>query len=536
MAQGPLTLDRAGKFMPPVIPLLDGSNSSSTRSNLRFADAAKTHEMTLLLSGAANGVLSLGALGASCIGSVQICVPSEDSSKLFGVEIKHISAAPDLSRLAVLVESTGADLTEQRCPAASQVLMPPHAMAHKAGSQFIAVIDTQTVASNSGQLLQISCQASILESAMSSLHAWQGSMHKTWKDAWEHMSGKFKVLEKALADHGSASTPENELLTCVASGCASASLQHFLTTLREQGIRRWDKTMESASSSIQHLIHHKMIPVTQALIFRAGEQLGLARWHERFLPLGLSESAVEAVVREGQGTLHKLTEIAAVARSFHKGVSLLCAWLEKLSLRLLNDTGSTCMSSDDALAVAKFIRSHLSSNRVGALLQGSEAGALVTGSQEDENPNAELLSALKLTVPSSARVSLGTQLQRLKDAAETCMAGTKQTISTKLSIDACIALHSPSSALCAPGDVPVVAMTPCGVSQTQEGGDSKGGCGFMIVMLHPLQTTSIPPLRFLRLNHAPGMFSTAVCVFVGVCRALYLMRLLLVRGADARRD
>ena len=85
-------------------------------------------------------------------------------------------------------------------------------------------------------------------------------------------------------------------------------------------------------------------------------------------------------------------------------------------------------------------------------------------------------------------------------------------------------------------DVPVVAMTPCGVSQTQEGGDSKGGCGFMIVMLHPLQTTSIPPLRFLRLNHAPGMFSTAVCVFVGVCRALYLMRLLLVRGADARRD
>jgi hypothetical protein len=147
---------------------------------------------------------------------------------------------------------------------------------------------------------------------------------------------------------------------------------------------------------------------------------------------------------------------------------------------------------------------------------------LLTGSQEDENPNAELLLALKLTVPSMARVSLGTQLQRLKDAAQTCTAQTKQTISTKLSIDACIALHSPSSALCAPGDVPVVAMTPCGVSQTQEGGGSKGGCGFMIAMLHPLQATSLPPLlRFLRLNHAPGMFGTAVCVFVGVSRAAY---------------
>ena len=59
-----------------------------------------------------------------------------------------------------------------------------------------------------------------------------------------------------------------------------------------------------------------------------------------------AQSAVEAVVREGEGTLHKLTEIAAVTRSFHKGVSLLCAWLEKLCLRLINDTGTLLQSSD----------------------------------------------------------------------------------------------------------------------------------------------------------------------------------------------
>ena len=167
-AMAPPTLDRAAKFMPPVIPLLDGTNSLSSRSNLRFADAPKTHEMTVLLSGDANGVLSLRALGASCIGSVQICVPSEDSSQIFGVEIKHISAAPDLSRLAVLVQSTGDDLTDQRSSAASEVLMPPDAMAHKAGAQFLVVIDTQTIACNAAQLLQISCQASILVSCCAS--------------------------------------------------------------------------------------------------------------------------------------------------------------------------------------------------------------------------------------------------------------------------------------------------------------------------------------------------------------------------------
>jgi len=114
--------DRARKFMPPVIPLLDASSSSNSRSNLRFADARKSHEMTVLLSGDANGVLSLRALGASCIGSVQICVPSEDSSKIYGVEIKHISAAPDLSRCVLLpfVSSPVGMTTTQslRCPLA----------------------------------------------------------------------------------------------------------------------------------------------------------------------------------------------------------------------------------------------------------------------------------------------------------------------------------------------------------------------------------------------------------------------------------
>jgi len=175
--------DRASKFMPPVIPLIDTtSSSSSSRTNLRFADARKTHEMTVLLSGDANGVLSLRALGASCIGTVQICVPSEDSSQIFGVEIKHISASPDLSRfvslytntalvelatfppftvllppnfevdksyftlccvmcvrlssphhirLGVLVQSTAEDLTEQRSSDASEVLTAPDAMAHR---------------------------------------------------------------------------------------------------------------------------------------------------------------------------------------------------------------------------------------------------------------------------------------------------------------------------------------------------------------------------------------------------------------------
>lgn len=194
--------DRASKFMPPVIPLLDNSSSSSSsRSNLRFADARKAQEMTVLLSGDANGVLSLRALGASCIGSVQICVPSEDSSKIYGVEITHISAAPDLSRLAVVVKSTAEDASDQGSSDASQVdatqvLTAPDAMAHKAGTQYVAIIDSFSVSCNAAQLLQISSQAWILESAIGSLHASLASMCKSWSDAWNHMSNNLKTFQQ----------------------------------------------------------------------------------------------------------------------------------------------------------------------------------------------------------------------------------------------------------------------------------------------------------------------------------------------------
>ena len=228
--------DRAGKFMPPVIPLVDGGggSASSSRANLRFADARKPHEMTVLLSGDASGVLSLRALGASCIGSVQIFVPAEGSSTVFGAEIEHISAAPDLSRVAVVLRTTAADPSEHRSPEVTQVHTAPDTMAHVPGTQYLAAIDSSTVAANASQLLQISAQSCICEAAIAGLHASLRAMVKAWKDAWEHMRQKLSTLAQGLQAHGSCSTPESELLTCVASGCASPGLQQFLSSLREQ--------------------------------------------------------------------------------------------------------------------------------------------------------------------------------------------------------------------------------------------------------------------------------------------------------------
>lgn len=376
--------------------------------------------------------------------------------------------------------------------------MAPDAMAYKAGTQYLAIVDSQSVASNAAQLLQISSQAWMLESAIASLHASLASMNRSWKDAWDHMCGKLKIFEQGLQAVGSCSTPETELLTCIASGCASPALQQFLATIREQGIRRWEKAMDAGCSNIQQLATQRMLPVTQALIFRAGELQGLARWEQRFLPIGLGEGAVESLLREGEHTLHKLTEIGAVTRSFHRGLSLLCRWLEKLTLRLHNDTGSTCISSDEALAIAKFIRAHLCHNRVGALLEGSESCAPFPA-LEEENPNAELMAALKLSIPSTARGSLSTQLSRLKDAADFAFGETKHCISSKLPIDASVRLATNSAASSEAAEaMSRIVMTACACPDK-----TNSGPHFMVGLRQDDGADQPHHLRLLRLSASP---------------------------------
>ena len=90
------------------------------------------------------------------------------------------------------------------------------------------------------------------------------------------------------------------------------------------------------------------------------------------------------------------------------------------------------------------------------------------------------------------------------------MAETKHTISTKLCIDASLRLASSSPSQSGAEDVAGVAMTPCGGSEADEDGDGGGAKGFLVVLRHPQEGASLPPLlRFLRLTQIPGVL---VCV------------------------
>lgn len=66
--------DRACQFIPPLIPLPEGS--SGARTSVRLADAKRPSVFTVLFSGDAKGVVAMRGLGTFCIGLIQTCVSS----------------------------------------------------------------------------------------------------------------------------------------------------------------------------------------------------------------------------------------------------------------------------------------------------------------------------------------------------------------------------------------------------------------------------------------------------------------------------
>jgi hypothetical protein len=66
-------------------------------------------------------------------------------------------------------------------------------------------------------------------------------------------------------------TAEGELLSGVATGSASAPLQSFLSHLRETGVRKWEKTVDTVCSSMLAQVMGVMLPAAQALSYRACE-------------------------------------------------------------------------------------------------------------------------------------------------------------------------------------------------------------------------------------------------------------------------
>jgi hypothetical protein len=354
-----------------------------------------------------------------------------------------------------LIDSTGSFLSEHQLQCdAKRLEIALFTKIPQDGAGYLLALDSTILKHNADQLLQISSHAWMLDRITVSLQASVDGMCKHWKEAWDHMTSKLQVFEQQLRAHDSNSSVQGELLVCIATGCAPPALQAFLTSLREQGIRRWEKVMDAGCMHIQQQINQRVIPAAQTLVFRAAELLGLARWEEEYSSIGLRESAVEAITSEGEKFIYKASEIQALAQSFHTGMTQFCRWLERLTLRLLNDTASAHISSQDALIVATFIKTHLSCNRIASLLDETKACARnVAPEFDDGRLSLQILSALDCCSPKISPISLSSQLKLVKEASDIAVGKTKTAVAANIQIGATVHAYSLSSATSGNGGV-----------------------------------------------------------------------------------
>ena len=423
----------AGSRCHQFLPELNHASESS-RSLSKMLDRSRS----VLLVGDCRGTVSIRISGTFLIGTIQACFLPK-AGKINTAHVKKISLSPDLSTISVLLEETGDLLSdsEMRLEGAKRVEIPSiadyqHGFRELNGH--IAVLNTSVLNRNSDQLFQISSHAWVIECILLNMQSTVETLRKTWKEAWDHMSSKLQAFEQQLRAHDSGNTIEAEFLICIANGCASPALQAFLVSLREQGVRRWEKVMDTGCVQIQQLINQRLIPATQNLVFRAGELLGLARWDEEYASVGLREAALEALLSQGEIYIYKASEVQAAAQSFHTGITQLCRWLERLTLRLINDSASSHISSQDALIVAKFVKDHLGKSQVSSLLDETATAIQATAANYESNSlSFKLLSALEWGKDLSC-TSLSTQTKRVKEASDLAFEETKIRIGEKFDL------------------------------------------------------------------------------------------------------
>ena len=434
-----LVPDRTTRFLPAECGGIEDNKTSSnpkTSSSEGFLDQ-KSCEMTVLLSGDDSGGLSLQVLGKFCIGSVQMLVQGQDQTR-HGVEIKRMSVSDDLSRISVVCCTNGQHAAE-KLGEAKKLIIEEHGERVEEGSLYMVVLNSDVLQLNSSQLLQVSSQAWIVEGFVSSLHHSLTSICQSWKQAWDQLSKKLQDLSTCLQQHDSSSNVESELITTIVCGSASPALQAFLVQLKEQGVRRLEKVVDTACVNIQQEAVQKMIPVLESLMFRVGELMGLARWEERFQHIGLREQALESLMKESTQCLHKVSELLTVTRRFQKGYGQFSQWLERMAFRLVNQTGSTTLSGEETLSISRFVEHHLTHNQISGVLQDIST-SVISCFDEKRCVNDEVLNAFKAAGHSSLRLTFKVHLERLKDAVEFSFGETQQCISSKIAVDNVIRL------------------------------------------------------------------------------------------------
>lgn len=183
------------------------------------------------------------------------------------------------------------------------------------------------------------------------------------KEAWEDILLEIdsKLVSYAQEKHRTSSgTVSDDFLELLIFGTPSDALEKFLLhDLTEKGLKKLGHSIDLCYCNIQkHVLKH-LQSVTQALYFHFNDLRGMARWDDKFGPVGLSEAAVAEALQSTGAFLLKLVELLQVIDSSMRNFKAFFQWLYAVIFRLSDDTvppEATRVTQQDMNFVAEFLK------------------------------------------------------------------------------------------------------------------------------------------------------------------------------------
>lgn len=205
---------------------------------------------------------------------------------------------------------------------------------------------------------------------LSSLDRGLGIARGAWEDGIKSYTAKMAEYEKLIRAYASNASIEDEFLTMLASGIASAALLQFVTrTLGEEVIGKLAKGLDTACSRVGSLVLHALLPGVQSLVAALDDLAGGLAATGVSVP-GLDPNALAAMIEVAGSFKLKLEElllaIEEMSVNFHEFLTWLSLSFYKLSE--VNPPPELENSDPDVLNVAAFLSRSMSHHKVSLLL------------------------------------------------------------------------------------------------------------------------------------------------------------------------
>uniref|UniRef100_A0A060T2Y6 Anaphase-promoting complex subunit 4 n=1 Tax=Blastobotrys adeninivorans TaxID=409370 RepID=A0A060T2Y6_BLAAD len=263
--------------MPRLPPL-----PSSVQPFSRISLEEGSPNVDMLVTGTKNGSFRLSLYGVFSIGSVSI--PSIGNDAV----ISQISASPDLERFHLLVKSSQ-DTWHYTTACADFV--------RRFGQQYLPEVSL-TPAKVLALLEYIHECGSIVRSEVKAI-AGAASKALSWLSDQDLVQGEDVEPKVAV---------QCALYDTLITGNSGPSVGQWLTQeLGEKGIRKWHKVCMASYEQCQRVLFENLIPACERLLVLLSRLRGLAKWHERGVPLGLDSENFDTAIEQAS-TIAKLAD------------------------------------------------------------------------------------------------------------------------------------------------------------------------------------------------------------------------------------